>query len=223
MMNLWGQSRGLLSFMTMALRRWPVLTGPRDLNNTIVSLADPQYGFDEYHATTMDNPLRQKGLRSGIKNVWLLRRAQFQAELKERQRSAGLRPGISRRVRRLVGRRVFQPAKKAARSRLTDFISCPLQHRFRGYRHGPKSGTHNDATSEKFFALDSAFRWHAAFHPGLGHRANRGRLFRNLAADRVFALSKNWPEAAAPAAARQARSSRTRIRGRVLLHEAAAT
>ena len=65
---------------------------------------------------------------------------------KERQRSAGLRPGISGRVRRLVGRRVFQP-REAARSKPTGSIPCPLQHGIRGYRHGLQDWYRHDATA----------------------------------------------------------------------------
>ncbi len=43
---------------------------------------EPQYGFHEYHATTMDNPLLPKRLANESENAWLRRRAQFQADLK---------------------------------------------------------------------------------------------------------------------------------------------
>jgi hypothetical protein len=43
---------------------------------------DPQYGFKEYHATTMDNPLLPKQLQNETKPAWLERRDRFQAELK---------------------------------------------------------------------------------------------------------------------------------------------
>jgi hypothetical protein len=43
---------------------------------------DPQYGFKEYHATTMDNPLLPKQLQNETRCSWLERRDRFQAELK---------------------------------------------------------------------------------------------------------------------------------------------
>jgi hypothetical protein len=42
---------------------------------------DPKYGFHEYHATTMDNPLLPKRLANEDENAWLERRKQFQEEL----------------------------------------------------------------------------------------------------------------------------------------------
>jgi hypothetical protein len=43
---------------------------------------DPQYGFQEFHATTLDNPLLPKRLRSESINDWATRRVQFQDDLK---------------------------------------------------------------------------------------------------------------------------------------------
>jgi hypothetical protein len=42
---------------------------------------DPQYGFHEFHATTMDNPLLPKRLQNETLESWQQRRAQFQADL----------------------------------------------------------------------------------------------------------------------------------------------
>jgi hypothetical protein len=44
---------------------------------------DPQYGFYEYHATTLDNPLLPKQLAHENLAGWLERRALFQEELKK--------------------------------------------------------------------------------------------------------------------------------------------
>ena len=43
---------------------------------------DPQYGFREYHATTLDNPLLPKRLHGESTAAWQMRRAQYQADLK---------------------------------------------------------------------------------------------------------------------------------------------
>jgi hypothetical protein len=42
---------------------------------------DPKYGFHEFHATTMDNPLLPKRLQHESVAAWQERRAQFQADL----------------------------------------------------------------------------------------------------------------------------------------------
>jgi hypothetical protein len=42
---------------------------------------DRQYGFREYHATTMDNPLLPKRMQNETIEEWLARRNQFQADL----------------------------------------------------------------------------------------------------------------------------------------------
>jgi hypothetical protein len=42
---------------------------------------DPQYGFREFHATTLDNPLLPKRLRSESIEAWTERQAQFRADL----------------------------------------------------------------------------------------------------------------------------------------------
>src|SRR5262249_22322861 len=41
-----------------------------------------RYGFHEYHATTMDNPLLPKRLNNEDEAAWALRRAQFEDDLK---------------------------------------------------------------------------------------------------------------------------------------------
>jgi len=43
---------------------------------------DPQYGFHEYHATTMENPLLPKRLNGESEQVWSERRLQYQLDLK---------------------------------------------------------------------------------------------------------------------------------------------
>ncbi len=43
---------------------------------------DPRYGFKEYHATTLDNPLLPKRLRGESDSAWAERRAQVLADLK---------------------------------------------------------------------------------------------------------------------------------------------
>jgi hypothetical protein len=44
---------------------------------------DPQYGFHEYHATTLDNPFLPKKLWGESAQEWEVRRARFHAELNE--------------------------------------------------------------------------------------------------------------------------------------------
>ena len=72
---------------------------------------DPQYGFHEFHATTLDNPLLPKRARNESLEDWRRAPCSVSRRSAQGQRPAGLRPGISGRVRRLVGRRVLQPRK----------------------------------------------------------------------------------------------------------------
>jgi hypothetical protein len=44
---------------------------------------EPKYGFAEYHATTLDNPLLPKRLRGEIDSAWAERRAQVLTDLKK--------------------------------------------------------------------------------------------------------------------------------------------
>src|ERR1700723_1185468 len=43
---------------------------------------DPQYGFGEYHATTMDNPVLPKRRQNETEAAWMRRRGEFLDELK---------------------------------------------------------------------------------------------------------------------------------------------
>jgi hypothetical protein len=56
----------------------------RNLDNFFYNICiDPQYGFREFHATTMDNPLLPK--RDGSEGIeeWLVRRARVLEELQK--------------------------------------------------------------------------------------------------------------------------------------------
>jgi hypothetical protein len=76
---------------------------------------DPQYGFHEFHATTLNNPLLPKRTGGEGEEEWLNRRAHFHADLKRQNHPPGLRPRISRRVRRLLRRRILQPREAPGR------------------------------------------------------------------------------------------------------------
>ena len=57
-------------------------SGGKNLDNFFYNICtDPQYGFHEFHATTLDNPLLPKRMRNETVEAWQLRRAQFQADL----------------------------------------------------------------------------------------------------------------------------------------------
>jgi hypothetical protein len=58
---------------------------------------DPRYGFHEFHATTMDNPLLPKRAGNESEDDWRTR----------------VCPGIFGRIRGLVGRRILQSRKTA--------------------------------------------------------------------------------------------------------------
>ena len=144
---------------------------------------DPQYGFREFHATTLDNPLLPKRAANESVEAWCARRARFLEDLRKRQRPAGLRAGIYGRVRRLVGRRVLQPEKL-----LVDNKPLPLPGRcdavFAVIDTASKTGTDNDATAVTFFAIRHP-RQDLSFHLGLGHCADRGRNAGKLVAERI--------------------------------------
>jgi hypothetical protein len=76
---------------------------------------DSQYGFHEFHATTLNNPLLPKRTGGERREEWLNRRAHFHADLKRQNHPPGLRPRISRRVRRLLRRRILQPREAPGR------------------------------------------------------------------------------------------------------------
>ena len=123
-LRLWRRGAGLLELRRQETRTTSFTISARTLNTA----------FIEFHATTMDNPLLPK--RAGNESVeeWLERRARFLEDLKQGQRSAGLCPGISGRVRRLVGRRLLQP-RKAARRRSAASPPGQLRRCLRGHRH----------------------------------------------------------------------------------------
>ena len=115
---------------------------------------DPQYGFREYHATTMDNPTLPKRLPNESPSAWSERRAQLFSNLK----------------------RDNDPLVYA-QEYLAEFVDWSGAAFFNGdnllYEHRPlpypttcdgvfavidtasKTGTDNDATAATFFAVDS--------------------------------------------------------------------
>jgi hypothetical protein len=54
----------------------------KNLDNFFYNICtDPQYGFHEFHATTLDNPLLPKRMWNETLEAWQIRRARFQADL----------------------------------------------------------------------------------------------------------------------------------------------
>ena len=72
---------------------------------------DPSYGFHEYHATTMENPLLPKRVAKESFEAWLERQAQFRADLIRDNDPLVYSRGIHGGIRRLVGHRLLQSRK----------------------------------------------------------------------------------------------------------------
>ena len=117
---------------------------------------DPNYGFREYHATTMDNPLLPKRLGEESEADWLRRREQYRADLirdndplvyaQEYLAEFVDWSGVAffNRQKMLVDN---QPAPFP---RICDAVFAVIDT-------ASKTGTDNDATAVTFFAVDKHF------------------------------------------------------------------
>jgi hypothetical protein len=114
---------------------------------------DPQYGFKEFHATTMDNPLLPKRLGSESLSAWTERRKQFLADLiKDNDPLVYAQEYLAEFVD-WAGVGFF------AREKLLDHDKpVPYPARcdcvFAVIDTASKTGTDNDATAVTFFAQD---------------------------------------------------------------------
>ena len=126
----------------------------RDPDNFFYNICtDPQYGFHEYHATTMDNPLLPKRLRSEDQDAWLLRRAQFQAELKRDNDPLVYAQEYLAEFVDWSGVAFFSREKLLDQDRPIPYPArCNTV--FAVIDTASKTGTDNDATAVTFFALD---------------------------------------------------------------------
>jgi hypothetical protein len=122
-------------------------------NNFFYNLCtDPQYGFREYHATTMDNPMLPKLLASETLEAWKDRRAKFIDDLKKDNNPLVYQQEYLAEFVDWAGVAFF------ARERLLDQdqpVPYP-QHCdsvFAVIDTASKTGTEHDATAVTFFAL----------------------------------------------------------------------
>lgn len=117
---------------------------------------DPQYGFHEFHATTMDNPLLPKRARNENEEAWLRRRAQFQADLiKDNDPLVYAQEYLAEFVD-WSGVAFFSREKLLVESQPAPYpATCDAV--FAVIDTASKTGSDNDATGVTFFAVDRHF------------------------------------------------------------------
>lgn len=114
---------------------------------------DPKYGFHEFHATTMDNPLLPKRLQNETIKSWQERRAQFQANLiKDNDPLVYAQEHLAHFVD-WSGVAFFSREKLLDQGQPVPFPST-CETVFAVIDTASKTGTDNDATAVTFFALN---------------------------------------------------------------------
>jgi hypothetical protein len=115
---------------------------------------DPQYGFHEYHATTMDNPTLPKRLRNESLADWNERRLKFQSDLKKDNDPLVYAQEYLAEFVDWAGVAFFSREKL-----LQDGQPLPHPNRCDGVfaviDTASKTGTEHDATAVTFFAKDN--------------------------------------------------------------------
>jgi hypothetical protein len=115
---------------------------------------DPQYGFHEFHATTLDNPLLPKRLRNESLEDWNARRARFHEDLRKDNDPLVYAQEYLAEFVDWSGAAFFSREKLLVENR-----PLPLPARcdfvFAVVDTASKTGTDNDATAVTFFARDS--------------------------------------------------------------------
>jgi hypothetical protein len=118
---------------------------------------DPSYGFQEYHATAMENPLLPKRAAKESIEAWLERQAQFRADLVKDNDPLVYSQEYMAEFVDWSGAAFFSREKL-----LFDGQPLPLPARCDGVfaiiDTASKTGTDNDATAVIFFASDSVGR-----------------------------------------------------------------
>jgi hypothetical protein len=114
---------------------------------------DPQYGFHEFHSTTLDNPLLPKRLQNESFEAWQGRQAQFQADLiKDNDPLVYAQEYLAEFVD-WSGVAFFSRDKLLVQNQPVPYpITC--ESVFAVIDTASKTGTDNDATAVTFFALD---------------------------------------------------------------------
>ena len=115
---------------------------------------DPHYGFKEFHATTLDNPVLRKRAGNESHEDWLVRRAQFHADLRKDNDPLVYAPEYLAEFVDWSGVAFFSREKLLVENR-----PLPLPARcdavFAVIDTASKTGTDNDATAVTFFAYDT--------------------------------------------------------------------
>jgi hypothetical protein len=118
---------------------------------------DPSYGFHEYHATTMENPLLPKRVAKESFEAWLERQVQFRADLIRDNDPLVYSQEYMAEFVDWSGAAFFSREKL-----LFEGQPLPLPARCDGVfaivDTASKTGTDNDATAVTFFASDSVGR-----------------------------------------------------------------
>jgi hypothetical protein len=118
---------------------------------------DPQYGFREFHATTLDNPLLPKRTRNESHEDWDARRARFHEDLRKDNDPLVYAQEYIAEFVDWSGVAFFSREKL-----LVDNQPVPLPPRcqavFAVIDTASKTGTDNDATAVTFFAYDTVGR-----------------------------------------------------------------
>jgi hypothetical protein len=117
---------------------------------------DPKYGFHEFHATTMDNPVLPKRARNEGMDFWLQRRAQFQADLTKDNDPLVYAQEYLAEFVDWSGVAFFSREKLLTGNQPLPYPrSCEAV--FAVIDTASKTGTDNDATGVTFFAADQHF------------------------------------------------------------------
>jgi hypothetical protein len=114
---------------------------------------DPQYGFHEYHATTMDNPLLPKRTQNESVEEWLARRSLFQADLIRDNDPLVYAQEYCAEFVDWSGVAFFAREKLLDQGQPVPYpLSCDAV--FAVIDTASKTGTEHDATAVTFFAID---------------------------------------------------------------------
>jgi hypothetical protein len=114
---------------------------------------EPQYGFHEYHATTLDNPLLPKRLNHEGENEWQLRRAQYQADLKRDNDPLVYAQEYLAEFVDWSGAAFFNREKLLVQGQPVPY-PAHCDSVFAVIDTASKTGTENDATAVTYFARD---------------------------------------------------------------------
>jgi hypothetical protein len=118
---------------------------------------DPKFGFHEYHATTLDNPLLPQPVPGESQEQWQLRQAEYQAELKRENAPLVYAQEYLAEFVDWSGEAFFSREKL-----LVDGQPVPYPTRcdavFAVIDTASKTGTDNDGTAVTYFAIDKHSR-----------------------------------------------------------------